>query len=268
MYEMNHRRYDLVPRRLVDETRRIGYGLIGLGVAIRWKPQPIMVLSHMRAGSSLLTRVLTAHPDVTGYGELHLAYKRPLDFAAARGKIAWVQKSARPTEQFWLDKVLHSWLLENEDWKLLLDRKPKVVFLLREPRPTVQSLVGSFGMSETESIDYYIARAEQLASFGMALTDQLESVMIRYADLTERTDLTLETLRDYLGLRTPLSANYGATSWARGADPSANLSTGVILRSDQKPIRHDDGVVINDSDRLNAAFEHAREVLSATCRTV
>ncbi|WP_420451012.1 hypothetical protein [Ilumatobacter sp.] len=264
---MNSRRFERLPVRVEDVARRVGYGLMGMGVGLRWEPRPVIVLSHMRAGSSLLSRVLADHAEIAGHGELHLAYRRPFDFVAARGKVAWVESSSSPSAEFWLDKILHPWLLEKDDWTLLLEQDPKIIFLLRRAEPTVRSLIGSFGMSESDSIDYYVSRAEQLAWFGSRLGERLDSVYVQYSDLTERTDATLELLGRYLELSTPLSARYGDVS-DRGVDPSENLSAGVILRDDEKPVRHGEGAVVRGSARLDGAYRDARSLLSDVCQTV
>ena len=44
--------------------------------------QKILLLGHMRCGSSLLSNILATNPEITGYGETHLDYQTPGDRCA------------------------------------------------------------------------------------------------------------------------------------------------------------------------------------------
>jgi len=52
------------------------YTIVGRGQPYRI----LLILSHMRSGSSLLTHLLNSNPEIIGYGETHIQYASEQDF--------------------------------------------------------------------------------------------------------------------------------------------------------------------------------------------
>ncbi len=98
--------------------------------------QFIFILSHMRSGSSLLTKIVSNNPEVNGYGETHLRYLSRKDFGSSTGKILFVNRGSTKTgrERYILDKLLHNYLLPLEKTYLLFEKKVHVIFLIRKPK--------------------------------------------------------------------------------------------------------------------------------------
>ena len=100
-----------------------------LAMRFRNEYKYVIILSHMRSGSSLLIHLLASNPDVLCYGESHISYdnKKALAYLIAKNLI--YRRKFLPSGIFIADKILHS------KFKLdLLKKIPsdnlKIIFLL------------------------------------------------------------------------------------------------------------------------------------------
>lgn len=264
-YAMNRRRLTSSPLWLENLLRTVGYGAIGAFHGVHWRPDRLIVLGHMRSGSSLFSQLLSEHPDIAGYGETHLPYRRSLDFVPLQGKIAWVRRSLWPTERYALDKVLHDWLLEPDAAHVLDSERVHVAFLLRAPEPTLASLIASFGLGPSEAAEYYVQRLTTMREFAEHLTTRRQCVAIRYQHLVHRTPEVFDLVEAWLDLEVPLSESYRPLS--RGNDPSGNLLTGQVLHGD-KPVHHLADVDPAVLARCDSAFEHTWTYIAEHSSTV
>lgn len=252
-----------VPDRALHRARRGVYTTIGIARAPRWRPRHIILLSHMRAGSSLLTQLIASTDEVLGYGELHLRYERPQHLRAMNGKVAVVTRTSRPTSPFVIDKILHDHLLTPDALARVVERI-ETVLLVREPTATMQSLVASFGMSQDEALEYYVTRLRSLAALA-SVTAAGSAVALTYDDLIDRTTAAFALIETQLGLTTPLDERYEPRQ--RGSDPSANLASGRILRDD-KIVRHEASVDAAILERAQSAFDDSMAFLATHCVTL
>lgn len=252
-----------VPDRALHRARRGIYTTIGIARAPRWRPRHIILLSHMRAGSSLLTQLMSSTDEVLGYGELHLRYERPQHLRAMNGKVVVVTRTSRPTSPYVIDKILHDHLLTPAALARIVDRI-ETVFLVREPTATLQSLVASFGMSQDEALEYYVSRLRSVAALA-SVTAAGTAVAVTYDDLIDRTQAVFALIERQLGLTTPLDERYEPKK--RGSDPSANLASGRILRDD-KIVRHRASVDAAVLQQALGAFEESMAFLATHCATL
>lgn len=231
----------------------------------------VHILSHMRSGSTLLAHLLASHPEIIGYGETHIRYNSPKDFdALVRDVLQTLGRFPPPgPERYVLDKLLHDHLLKPDNVRLLIEAKVRVVFLLREPRGSLASMLKHLKMTEQNAALYYVTRLVTLERYAQALAPHAGCAALTYDQLLYRTDESLELLKSHLGLRHAPAENYRmlpTTGQQRVGDFSPNIFAGSIVRGGEEP----DGPQPS-AEVLEAAgkvYEHCRAVLEQTCRHV
>lgn len=194
---------------------------------------PLFILSHMRSYSSLLAHVLGSHADIDGYCETHLRYYFPLDVLRLRWRVR--KLTGEPLRgRYVLDKILHNYTIAPS---ILAGRRTRAVLLLRQPIDVVQSIL-HMGThldplernTDLEHVSgYYVARLERLAALAQQLGHR--AAFLESEALLERTDDTLEFLRDHLELSGPLQRQYRSfakTGKPGFGDPSPAITSGEI----------------------------------------
>lgn len=231
----------------------------------------VHILSHMRSGSTLLTHLLASHPEIIGYGETHIRYKGPKDFdALVADVLQTLGRSPLPgRERYVLDKLLHDHLLEPDNVRLLIEARVRVVFLLREPRGSLASMLKHLEMTEQNAALYYITRLVTLERYAQALAPHAACAALTYDQLLYRTDESLELLKSHLGLRHAPAENYRmlpTTGQRRAGDFSPNIFAGSIVRGGEEPGGPQPSAeVLEGAGRV---YEHCRTALEQTCRHV
>ncbi len=202
----------------------------------------IFLLSHMRAFTSLAGHILGSHPQISGYYEMHLSYA---DAAALdRQLAAYLESDAlKPGSRYLFDKLLHN------DYALapaklgLADMK--ILVSLRQPEPTIQSIVhlyrqkdgGDLFDSPEKAARYYIERVRALADFAKANP----GYFYFDAELWQRApELLLPRLTKWLELDLPLREQYRTFS-----------HTGKPLKGDSSPRIHRGNI-----DRAGSDYAH------------
>jgi len=194
---------------------------------------PLFILSHMRSYSSLLAHVLGSHPEIDGYCETHLRYYFPFDVLRLHWRVR--KLTGEPLRgRYVLDKILHNYTIAPS---ILDGRRTRAVLLLRQPIDVVQSIL-HMGThldplernTDLEHVtNYYVARLERLAELACQLGRR--AALVESEALLERTDDTLEFLRDYLELSGPLGRQYRSfakTGKPGFGDPSPAIRSGEI----------------------------------------
>ena len=203
---------------------------------ITCRTQYLFILSHMRSRSSLLSHILGSNPSICGYSELHKHYFTRKDFLEMRIQLykefGWNIKN-----KYLLDKILHNF--HGISPKIFKMAKPKVIFLLRDSKSTLESLIAMGYQHNKEkykdankALEYYRDRLSYLEKYAQQLEG--DYYFIESDDLVENTDQVLANLSTWLNLEQPLVKNYSIfkkTSKVGHGDFSNNLKSGTILKA-------------------------------------
>jgi hypothetical protein len=185
----------------VELRREVSHNVGGMTAGRRY----LFLLGTMRSGSTLLASILCSHPGVLGYGETHVVYDEPGKLGELEARVCRAH-GIGPEEigkRRVLDKLLHDGLLR--DPRVLDGADLTCLFLLREPRRTIQSLVHQLGSTLDDAFTYYRERLATLESYARAFP---RSTFLTYEELAGDPDRTLAGLTGFLGLTPPLSSEY------------------------------------------------------------
>ena len=181
-----------------------------------------------------MSNVLCSRPDISGYGEAHIAYGD----AGALGRLAVNQHRRgawRPGARHLFDKVLHS-RYDAAAHPGLFDAHG--LFLVRTPGPSIESIRHLFSRigsgeypTDAAAAAYYEERLEQLARLWTRFP-AARRIGTSYEELTADPEGFLGRVSTLLALDPPLSNTYSARpdAPAPGAgDPlSSHLFTSIV----------------------------------------
>lgn len=228
----------------------------------------VFILAHMRSGSSLLVHLLSASPDVCGYGETHIDYRQRRDLLRLS---YWVLFKLRRfplpgKETYVLDKIVHDSHLRFDDLPLLCASDVSVIFLIREPRGALRSLMKWCDYESRQAVDYYTDRLSALVKYAKYLTRYRVCALLTYESLLSWTDGVFDLLERYLELRYPLSGQYPlmrSTGKPGIGDWSAKLLSGRICGDD--PVQAMPPMDARLSSRAQDAFSSSLKTLRRCC---
>lgn len=202
--------------------------------------QRIILLSHMRAYSSLIGHILGSHPHIDGYYEMHLSYSRAADLDKQL-RLYMQSEAPKPGSIYLFDKLLHNdyvldtRILEGSDYRILMS--------IRSPEYSLKSIMHLFQAKQTDELyadpaqatDYYIQRLKSLATFSKKNPGRyfyFDAELIK----TDSQNL-LRALTRWCELTTALSDQYQTftlTGKARAGDSSDFISSGKIETSENR----------------------------------
>jgi hypothetical protein len=207
----------------------------------------------MRAYTSLAGHILGSHPQINGYYEMHLGYADAT--ALDKQLAAYLESDAlKPSGRYLFDKLLHN------DYALAPERlglqDMKILVSLRQPEPTLQSIVhlyrqkegGDLFDSPEKAARYYIERVRALADFARAHFAGTHPGYFYFdAELWQRAPAQLlSKLSGWLELDSPLSEQYQTFS-----------QTGKPLKGDSSPRIHRGNIDKTRSDYTHIAVPDA-----------
>lgn len=184
----------------------------------------IFVLAHMRCGSTALSNILCSRPKISGYGETHVKY----DGEGALGRLALNQmrqgcKPLRADSLF--DKILHTRLDQSAPASFY---NARAIFVVREPEPTIRSIVKLYrdiGRCEYDTqelaAEYYIERLNTLADRWDNFKPE-QRVGMTHAGLLHDPDGVLGSISEHFRFAAPLENIYISPAASRrggGGDP-------------------------------------------------
>ena len=171
------------------------------------RPKVLLLLGHMRSGSTLLLHLLLTNPEIASLGERNAVYASRKDFS----HLAIAARLARRTPfghmGYVADQVNHTRFTPVP--ALLADSRLRLVFLLRRPEASLGSLLElsrnyyRASWSVDRAVDYYATRLDELAALARSIPSANRAAFVRYEELTESPETTLENLRRFLGLSQP-----------------------------------------------------------------
>lgn len=188
--------------------------------------QALFLLGHMRCGSTALSAILCSRPDVSGYGEAHIAYTG----RAALGILALNQHrrgawDGSATTLF--DKILHSRYDEEACTVFFASR---AVFMARAPVPAIRSIRHLFAQLDTGeyatdalAADYYEERVRALLQLWPRF-DASRRVGCTYEALTADPEAVLARISGRLNLVPALRNEYALKAAATGRGAGDPLS--------------------------------------------
>lgn len=194
----------------------------------------LFLIGHMRCGSTALSAIICSRPDVSGYGEAHIAYtdRNALGILALNQirRRAWSSAAS-----MLFDKILHSRYDKSACAGFFSGR---ALFMARAPQPAIRSIrhlfekVGSGEYAtDAAAADYYEERLEAMLQLWPRFPSQ-RRMACTYEDLTADPDKVLAQLSARLGFDPPLTNEYTikAAASGRGAgDPlSASRHTRIV----------------------------------------
>jgi hypothetical protein len=236
-------------------------GLQAVGVP---RPSALLVLGHMRSGSTLLLHLLMTNPEVWALGERGAVYSSRADLArlAIASRIA--RRSPFRRLRYVADQVNHNQLTPNS--RLLQDPRIKILFLLRQPQRTIASIVELYRAhyrqtwSPSQAVDYYVERLAALTELGESLASPIRAALISYETLTDLPQETLEALRLFLGLKEGFTQTYTIHPFTgKHGDPGPNIAAGKIIHKAPTTGVHLD---VSELQRATTAYDRCRSALA------
>ena len=226
--------------------------------------QYILVLSHMRCYSSLLCHILNSNPEVAGYVETHNGYAGRSDLWRLKRRV-FLGTDADVGGRYVLDKVLHNSC--KVDPVLLRRDDVFVIFMLREPRRTIQSTVAmarkldphDWKADANKVTQAYIRRVKKLRL--LAYQEHRHATFVDAQRLVDESSGVLGELTTFLSLQEPLAEEY-QTSRLTGmqlfGDPGKYINAGNIVRN-----REDYSEIELSDEELEPAFDAYAAALEA-----
>ena len=220
------------------------------------KPRFVLVMGHMRSGSSLLSHLLLSNPQIMGLGESNAIYRSQNDLWKLVMKSQWKNKQFSKAA-IYLDQINHN--EKTPITQLLQKANIQLIFLIRQPDNAVASIIKLTEdyytpWSQEQAENYLTARYQWLLELAQSLP--ADRVMwLEYENLTSNSDEQLSRLNDFLALKIPLSSNYETFSFSgKHGDPSENLKSGKINPEDKNK------TVINVSATCQQAYAKCLEL--------
>lgn len=248
-----------------------GVALALLKTRERWTgeaPDAVLLLAHMRSGSTLLMHILLSHPAILGYGERNRPYASARDMDRLTVDACYQRRQFFRSPRYVVDQINHTRFLASE--ALLNHPRVRTIFLIREPEDSIASMVEVlgryYGMTLDEAVAYYSERLQALARYAQGIENPARTFFLTYDDLVTETTSSLHGLQAFLSLETALSEDYRRFDFTgRRGDPSTAIESGSILKD--KPRRRIE-LAPEILARTRAAYDDCRAVLAARCESI
>jgi hypothetical protein len=245
-------------------------------LSLKLAPQKrIIILGHMRSGSSLISHILFNHPEILGFGETGNIYGgnnfhyQLISSILLRKNSFFIKKKRR----YVMDKILHADYINDTDTlrAIVEDKNTFIIFIMREPSSSIPSILNTFqkarGWNQQDAYDYYLERLEYLKL--CAGLKNKKKFFIDYSNFVNNPKCILHNMSIFLNLKTPLQSEYKVSKftgiWGIG-DWSENIFSGKILRDHEKEPSFKE-ISIDENYIKNASLNYLKikEELSAIC---
>lgn len=234
--------------------------------------QHILLVSHMRANTSLFGHIIGSSPEISGYYEMHIGYYSWKSLI--RQKLLFHEDHpGTKSTRYYFDKVLHN---EHDILVPVLNRSNcKYIFMLKKPERTIKSICNLYKKIEPEhefstvtgATNYYIDRVEGMRDILIECKDKSRCYYLDAESIINDTTDTLKDLSDWLNLKTPLSPEYkkfNFTGVEKFGDTSPTISHGKV--SSNKESYED--IVIDETllEKAELVYNDVRESIMSACR--
>jgi hypothetical protein len=227
-------------------------------------PSALLLLGHMRSGSTLLLHLLMTNPEVSALGERGAVYTSRADLARLAIAARLARRAPFRCLRYVADQVNHNQLTPNS--RLLQDPRVRILFLLRRPQCTIASILELYRLhyrqswSPCQAVDYYIERLGALTELGESLASPIRAALISYEALMDLPQETLEALRLFLGLKEGFTQTYTTYSFTgKHGDPGPNIAAGRIIHKVPTAPVHLDA---SELQRATRAYDRCRNALA------
>jgi hypothetical protein len=227
----------------------------------------VLILAHMRSGSTLLGHLLLQHPRIAGASERNAAYRTRAGFRQLETDAYLAQRRFVRRAELFVDQLNHRRFLD--DPALLRPPSVRPIFLIRRPAEAIASMVDvlgrHYGFTRDDAIAYYTERCGDLARLAAALPKG-HAAWLRFEALTHDTEGVLDALARYLELPPPaLTASYPTHRFTGGAgDPSVHIASGRVGPAKCRTIE----LSHHERDRLESVYGETSATLSAHCQAL
>lgn len=193
----------------------------------------ILILSHMRSRSSLLSHIMGSNDHICGYSERHASYVSKRDLMKMKLKLSY-ELNCDFNEKYFLDKLLleHTFVSK----QILKQKNVKPIFLIRDPDSTIKSLMGlglnggpEWYLDEKAVCNYYCKRLSLIEDYAKSLNGKF--FYVDSERLVNDTPILLEELSRWLELESFLTPNYKKfenTGKKGFGDPSEHIMSGKV----------------------------------------
>lgn len=226
--------------------------------------QYILILGHKRSGSTLLQHLIFGHDDVVGFGQNHTSYHSEDDLNFLKKNTYWLIRKLRMPHRFIIDKIVDFRRYSIAD-AYLQSEKFRFVFLLREPQPTLLSLMQDDISLLENSRQYYKRTLDSLVSCAEKINNPKRAFFLTHSQLLNQTPEVLAALQEFLSLEGPLSESYPVlrtTGYAWFGDFTNRIRKGEIVRE-----RRTWKLSLEGLEEEEEAYARCCEVLSTLCTT-
>ncbi len=199
----------------------------------------VLLISHMRSNSSVLSHLIGSNPEVSGYYEMHMGYYSWKSLYRQKLKFMQSNPDKALTPVFY-DKVLHN---EHKVKSSVVDRdNVRAIFMVRDPLETVSSLVKLYQKVEPNhecasyqgAQEYYLERLAEIKKLYLSLDNKDHVLCLEANQVRNETEATLAKVSKFIGLKQPLSSNYeifDKTGSEKFGDSSTNIYSGKVIKS-------------------------------------
>jgi hypothetical protein len=189
----------------------------------------VFILASRRAGSTLLSHIITSHPDFIGAGETHTTYSTEADLPKLIPRTSQLLRRLQLKGKYIVDKItMDEYILD--DQLLLSPLIFKCPILIRAPEGALKSFMNWYDVRDDVALEVYLSRLETLARYGDVL--QKRALLVEYDNLLDHPDETLAALTRFFEVEQLFSGTY-ATHKATGkvGDASPNIFSRRIIRT-------------------------------------
>ena len=273
---MNHPvvRHRVVRHRVV--LHRIASQVFALRERLLPRPRRfVLILGHMRSGSSLLNHLLLQHPLICGAGERNATYRDRRDLLRLVTDAYVAQRRIARRATVFVDQINHErflhadFLKRREAGRGESEDVLRPIVLIRRPEPALASMVEvlgeHYGFTLPQAIAYYQERVASLASMVADLPNG-HCAWLAFEDLVATPEPILRGLERELALPAPaLTTSYPTHRFTGGAgDPSKFIQRGTITPREPREL----ALPNHEARRLDHLYTTTRDLLTHRCRAV